>query len=63
MVLTSHPETPFKVTMVWTDPPVSTFSSHVLVNDLDLSIQYENNTFYPNKFETCYCIDIKSIYF
>lgn len=57
MILTSYPETPFKVTLVWTDPPVSTFSSHVLVNDLDLSIHYDNNTFYPNKFENYFNIN------
>lgn len=38
------------MTVVWTDPPVSTFSSTVLVNDLDLTVHYGDTVFYPNKY-------------
>lgn len=38
-----------KLTLVWTDPPASVFSSSVMVNDIDLDVEHDGEVFYPNK--------------
>ena len=44
-----NPTKQLKLTLVWTDPPASTFSSTVMVNDLDLTVDYNGTIYYPNK--------------
>ena len=39
-----------KLTLVWTDPPASVFSSSVMVNDIDLEVALGDTLFFPNKF-------------
>ena len=38
-----------KLTLVWTDPPASVFSSSVMVNDIDLEVDMGDSVFFPNK--------------
>lgn len=38
-----------KLTLVWTDPPASVFSSSVMVNDIDLEVALGDTLFFPNK--------------
>lgn len=49
---TLHPHTlaEVKLTLVWTDPPASVFSSSVMVNDIDLEVALGDTLFFPNKF-------------
>lgn len=49
--LSVHPEREIKLTMVWTDPPASMFSSNVMVNDLDLYVTVGDRVYYPNKYD------------
>ncbi|KAK8821691.1 hypothetical protein WA556_002138, partial [Blastocystis sp. ATCC 50177/Nand II] len=37
-----------KLTLVWTDPPASVFSSSVMVNDIDLEVALGDTLFFPN---------------
>ena len=39
-----------KLTLVWTDPPASVFSSSVMVNDIALEVALGDTLFFPNKF-------------
>ena len=41
----NYPEIPTVITMVWTDPPTPPLSSRVLINDLDLIVEYQGKTF------------------
>ena len=47
--LTIDPTKKLKITLVWTDPPASSFSSNIMVNDLDVSLNHNGTLFYPNK--------------
>lgn len=39
---------PFKVTLVWTDPPNDPRASKMLINDLDLSVEIGNRRYFSN---------------
>ena len=47
--LAVDPTKKLKITLVWTDPPASSFSSAIMVNDLDVSLEHNGTLFYPNK--------------
>lgn len=48
-LLHGHTLRDVKLTLVWTDPPASVFSSSVMVNDIDLDVEHDGGVFYPNK--------------
>lgn len=48
-LLHGHTLRDVKLTLVWTDPPASVFSSSVMVNDIDLDVEHDGEVFYPNK--------------
>lgn len=47
-----------KLTLVWTDPPASVFSSNVMVNDIDLEVELGGSAFFPNKYGSALLLSV-----